>query len=84
MTYIELIRMKNVSLDDKYKEEAVEFGKVEIDPAATVEERILDMLFHDVNPYLRKTSDGGIVKISFSDNDTTFQENFAAFILGEL
>lgn len=76
MTLAELEKMRNSSFDEIDPTEIVGFGDLEIDTLLPVEERILAVLNSNINPYFRKTKDGCIVKISFVNNGTTFQENF--------
>ena len=76
MTVAELERMEQMTFDEINKDEIIRFDECKVDTSAPVEERILSLLDKGINPYFRKTKDGCIVKISFANNGTTFQENF--------
>ena len=76
MTLSELDRMRKMSLKDVDKSKIIGFGELKVDTSAPVEEKVLSVLDKNINPYFRKTKDGCIVKISFSNNGVTFHENF--------
>ena len=76
ITLSELDRMRRMPLKEIDRNEVIKFGSLNINTSAPVEEKILEVLNKDINPYFRKTKNGCVVKISFSNNGTTFHENF--------
>ena len=76
MTSVELRKMKNMQLEEINKDEVINFGGFKVDTSKPVENRIFTVLSRNINPYFRKTSDGCVIKIGFSNNGRTFQDNF--------
>ncbi len=76
MTLSKLDKMRRMSLKEIDRNKVIKFGALNINSSAPVEDKILEVLNKDINPYFRKTKDGCVVKISFSNNGTTFHENF--------
>ena len=76
MTSIELLKMRNMRFEEINKDEVINIGGFKVDNTKPVEERICTVLSKDKNPYFRKTTDGCVVKIGFSNNGRTFRDNF--------
>ena len=76
MTFSDLKRMRDMTLTEINKDDVINFGGFKVDTDAPVDERICTVLAKNKNPYFRKTTDGCVVKIGFSNNGRTFQDNF--------
>lgn len=76
MTSIELLKMRNMRLEEINKDEVINIGGFKVDTTKPVESRIFTVLSRNINPYFRKTTDGCVIKIGFSNNGRTFRDNF--------
>ena len=76
MTFSGLKRMRDMTFNEINKDDVINFGGFKVDTSAPVEERICTVLSKNKNPYFRKTTDGCVVKIGFSNNGRSFRDNF--------
>ncbi len=76
MTLNELNYFSSLGVNDIDRNSVELFGKNMLDVTLPVKERLKKVLEKGSNPYFRKSKDGWLVKISFSNNGTSFQEIF--------
>ncbi len=75
MTEEEKRALQSLDFSDVKLEEVFDISKIRIDSSKSVEERREQFLRQTGNPYMVRVGDT-MVKISFSDNDTSFEEAF--------
>ncbi|MBP3233139.1 MAG: hypothetical protein J6M65_01755 [Eubacterium sp.] len=75
MTEEEKRALQSLDFSDVKLEELFDISKIRIDSSKSVEERREQFLKQTGNPYMVRVGDT-MVKISFSDNDTSFEEAF--------
>ena len=75
MTEEEKRALQSLDFSDVKLEELFDISKIRIDSSKSVEERREQFLRQTGNPYMVRVGDT-MVKISFSDNDTSFEEAF--------
>lgn len=83
MTSEELKAMSEMSFDDVDKDELIEIGSMSYDMDKPPVERVKKLFSTGRNPYFRKAGDGTIIKLSFSDNGRSFEDNLVNLITGE-
>ena len=75
MTEEEKRALQSLDFSDVKPEELFDISKIRIDSSKSVEERREQFLRQTGNPYMVRVGDT-IVKVSFSDNGTSFEEAF--------
>ena len=75
MTEEEKRALKSLDFSDVKLEELFDISKIRIYSSKSVEERREQFIRQTGNPYMVRVGDT-MVKISFSDNDTSFEEAF--------
>ena len=75
MTEEEKRALQSLDFSDVKLEELFDISKIRIDSSKSVEERREQFLRQTGNPYMVRVGDT-MVKISFSDNGTSFEEAF--------
>ena len=75
MTEEEKRALQSLDFSDVKLEELFDISKIRIDSSKSVEERREQFLKQTGNPYMVRVGDT-MVKISFSDNDTSLEEAF--------
>ena len=80
MTSEELRKMSEMTFDDVVGDEVFPLGKVRHDGRCSVEERVKKMLSSGKNPYFRRTEDGALIKISFTENGRSFEDNLVTLL----
>ena len=80
MTSEELQDMSRMTFDDVRGDDILPVGGVSFDKADSVSERIKLLLATGKNPYFRRAEDGAVIKISFTDNGRSFEDNLVALL----
>jgi hypothetical protein len=83
MTSEELKKMSEMTFDDVGDEDMIELGSMRFDMEAPPEERVKKLLSSGKNPYFRRTTTGSKIKISFTDNGRSFEENMVNLLSGQ-
>lgn len=78
-----LERCRNVNLDDVKLEDVDEIISIKIDRRKSSEERILDFIMKEKNPYIFKVN-GKLVRIRFLDNTDLTAEDCLTNVLKNL
>lgn len=81
MTSEELQQMSRMTFEDVRDDEILTFESMPFDRKSTVAERVKSLLAAGKNPYFRRAGDGTLIKISFSDNGRSFEDNLVALLM---
>jgi hypothetical protein len=83
MTSEELKKMSEMTFRDVERDELIELGSMTYDMDKPPGERVEKLFSTGKNPYFRRAGDGSIIKISFSSNGRSFEDNLVNLITGE-
>ena len=81
MTAEDLENMKKVDLQGVDRNSLVDLQEISIDHSLPIEQRVKDLVAKIKNPYCFKVGDV-VVKVAFSKNGNSFEEQFEKMLLG--
>ena len=83
MTSEELRKMSEMTFEDVDIDDVPEIGEFKFDMDKPPAERIKKFFESGKNPYFRKTSDGAMIRISFTNNGRSFEDNMVNLLSGQ-